>query len=92
MELVVMDPSCSKYLFLFPGFSTTTAGYDSTLNILAHSSSRWVSSHMNLNWLPLLIFLSYSELASFKASKYVFSGFLVSRIITHKAPSTYSDY
>ena len=58
MALVVIDPSWSKYLFLFPGLRTTTAGYDSTLKIFAHSSSLCVSSHMNLNWLPLLILRS----------------------------------
>lgn len=81
MESLVISASWSVYLFLFPGFRTTTLSFWSYLKIYPHLLSSPTFSHMNLNLIPLSNLLSNLELSSTKWFLTLSEGFyLVSRI------------
>lgn len=87
IESLLISPSCSVYLFLFPGLRMTTLSLFSNLKSEAQPFSIWAFNHMNLYLAPRSIFLSY---LAFKASNIAvvsFDGFSLVMRMTHKVDS-----
>ena len=83
----VISPSWSVYLFLLPGFNTTTLSFPSYLNIYPHFFYNWALSHMNLILAPRSIFLSNFALRASNDAVSYLDGFSLVNNITHNVDS-----
>ncbi len=79
---LLISPSCSVNLFLFPGFKITTLSLPLYLKIYPHFFSIDAFNHMNFIFAPRSIFLSYFAFRASNTVTIYFDGFyFVSRIV-----------
>lgn len=82
-----IGPSCSVYLFLFPGFKITTLSWPLYPNNSPHFFYTDAFNHINLKWTPLSSLVSNFEFKCSKCYFNYFDGFWFVNKITHNVPS-----